>query len=53
MTIGERIAQLRKEHALSQEELGEQLNVSRQAIYKWESSASLRHREPWQHAYQG
>ena len=41
MTIGERIAQLRKEHALSQEELGEQLNVSRQAIYKWESNASL------------
>ena len=41
MTVGERIAQLRKEHTLSQEELGEQLNVSRQAIYKWERKASL------------
>ena len=41
MTVGERIAQLRKEHTLSQEELGEQLNVSRQAIYKWERNASL------------
>lgn len=30
-----------KEHTLSQEELGEQLNVSRQAIYKWERNASL------------
>ena len=41
MTIGQKIAQLRKEHHLSQEELGNQLGVSRQAIYKWESDASL------------
>lgn len=41
MTIGQRIAQKRKELALSQEALGEQLGVSRQAIYKWESDAAL------------
>ncbi len=41
MTLGQRIAQKRKELGLSQEGLGEQLKVSRQAIYKWESDASL------------
>ena len=41
MTIGQRIAALRKERRLSQEELGAQVGVSRQAIYKWESDASL------------
>lgn len=41
MTSGQRIAQKRKELGLSQEGLGEQLGVSRQAIYKWESDASL------------
>ncbi len=41
MTLGQRIAQKRKELGLSQEGLGEQLGVSRQAIYKWESDASL------------
>ena len=41
MTIGQRISALRKERRLSQEELGAQLGVSRQAIYKWESDASL------------
>ena len=41
MTVGERIAQKRKELGLSQEGLGERLGVSRQAIYKWESNASL------------
>lgn len=41
MTLGQRIAQKRKEQGLSQEGLGEQLGVSRQAIYKWESDASL------------
>ncbi|WP_251317096.1 helix-turn-helix domain-containing protein [Flintibacter muris] len=41
MTIGQRIAQKRKESGLSQEGLGEQLGVSRQAIYKWESDACL------------
>ena len=41
MTTGQRIAQKRKELALSQEALGAQLGVSRQAIYKWESDAAL------------
>lgn len=41
MTVGQRIAQKRKELGLSQEALGEQLGVSRQAIYKWESNATL------------
>lgn len=41
MTLGQRIAQKRKELGLSQEGLGEQLGVSRQTIYKWESDASL------------
>ena len=41
MSIGQRIAQKRKEQGLSQEALGEQLGVSRQSIYKWESEAAL------------
>lgn len=41
MTVGQRIAQKRKEKGLSQEALGERLGVSRQAIYKWESDAAL------------
>jgi len=41
MTVGQRIAHKRKELGLSQEALGEQLGVSRQAIYKWESDATL------------
>lgn len=41
MTIGQRIAQGRKTCNLSQEALGEQLGVSRQSIYKWESDTAL------------
>lgn len=41
MTIGQRIAQKRKEAGLSQESLGAELGVSRQSIYKWESDAAL------------
>ena len=41
MTIGQRIAQLRRERGMSQEELGEAMGVSRQAISKWESDAAL------------
>lgn len=41
MTIGQRIAQKRKELGLSQEALGEELGVSRQSIYKWESDSAL------------
>ena len=41
MTVGQRIALKRKELGLSQEALGEQLGVSRQSIYKWESDTVL------------
>ncbi len=41
MTLGQRIAQKRKEMGWSQEALGEQLGVSRQSIYKWEAGSSL------------
>ena len=41
MTIGQRIAQKRKELGLSQEALGSKLGVSRQSIYKWEAGSGL------------
>ena len=41
MTLGQRIAQKRKEQGLSQEALGDRLGVSRQSIYKWESDTAL------------
>ena len=41
MTLGQRIAQKRKELGLSQEALGDKLGVSRQSIYKWESGSAL------------
>lgn len=36
MTMGERIQQLRKAAGLSQEQLAEKLDVSRQSVSKWE-----------------
>lgn len=39
MTLSEKLYMLRKKNGLSQEQLAEQLNVSRQAISKWESGA--------------
>ena len=36
MTVGERIQQLRKAAGLSQEQLAEQIDVSRQSVSKWE-----------------
>ncbi len=41
MSLGEKIKELRKSRGMSQEELAEQINVSRQAISKWELDASL------------
>ena len=38
MSLGEKIKKLRKENNLSQEQLAEKLNVSRQAISKWEAN---------------
>lgn len=40
MLLSEKIAFLRREAGLSQEELAERLEVSRQAVSKWESGAS-------------
>lgn len=37
MSLGERIALARKQAGLSQEQLGDRLGVSRQAVSKWES----------------
>lgn len=37
MSIGERITELRKERSLSQGQLAEALEVSRQAVSKWEN----------------
>lgn len=36
MTCGEKIAALRKENNLTQEQFAEVLNVSRQSVSKWE-----------------
>ncbi len=41
MTIGQKIAILRTSHNLSQEQLAEKLDVSRQSVSKWESDKSL------------
>ena len=40
MAFSQRLHQLRREHGLSQEELGSVIGVSRQAVQKWESGAS-------------
>lgn len=40
MNLGERIYQLRTRQALSQEDLADRLDVSRQSISKWETSAA-------------
>lgn len=40
MELYERLVELRKRENLSQEKLAELLNISRQAISKWESGAS-------------
>lgn len=42
MKLSEKIVQLRKSQGLSQEELAERLNLSRQAVSRWESGGSLR-----------
>lgn len=40
--IGKNISILRKKQGLTQEELAKQLNVSFQAVSKWETGVSLR-----------
>ncbi len=41
MTIGQKLLELRKEKQLSQEEVAEKLNVTRQTISKWETDQSM------------
>lgn len=41
MTLSEKIVSLRKAHSWSQEEFAEKLNVSRQAISRWENGTAL------------
>ena len=41
MTLADRIQQLRKQRGISQEELADQVGVSRQAVSKWESEQSV------------
>ena len=41
MTLGEKLQMLRKSRSLSQEQLAEELEVSRQAISKWECGDSV------------
>lgn len=41
MTLGNRIRQLRIQMGISQEELAEQLNVSRSAVAKWETDGGI------------
>lgn len=41
MVLGEKIQKLRKENNLSQEQLAEKLNISRQALSKWELGTSI------------
>ena len=41
MKLSEKLYSLRKKNGLSQEQLAERLNVSRQAISKWESGISV------------
>ena len=41
MTLGEKILKLRSTHKMSQGDLAEKLNVSRQSISKWETNQSV------------
>jgi transcriptional regulator with XRE-family HTH domain len=41
MNITEKLIQLRKSKGISQEELAEKLDVSRQAISRWETGTAL------------
>ena len=40
MSLGERIAQLRKENGMNQSDLSKAMDVSRQAVSKWENDLS-------------
>ncbi|MDX6154519.1 helix-turn-helix transcriptional regulator [Marinococcus sp. PL1-022] len=38
MNVGEQLRHLREHHDMSREELAQEMNVSRQAVYKWETN---------------
>ena len=42
MDLADKITKLRKQNGWSQEELAARLDISRQAVSKWESGVSLR-----------
>ena len=41
MSLGEKLSMLRKARGMSQEQLAEQLGVSRQAVSKWELNEAV------------
>lgn len=41
MTFAEKLKSIRKQSGMSQEQLGEKLGVSRQAVTKWETDAGI------------
>ena len=41
MTIAEKLKYLRREHNMTQEDMAEKLNVSRQTISKWETNITI------------
>ena len=41
MILADKIIALRKKHGMSQEELAEKINVSRQSVSKWEGAQSI------------
>ena len=41
MELGKKIKQLRKFSGMTQEQLAEKLNISRQALSKWENGTSM------------
>ncbi len=49
MALSDKLYMLRKKSGLSQEQLAEQLSVSRQAISKWESGQSVPERKTDSH----
>ncbi|RPK04765.1 helix-turn-helix domain-containing protein [Priestia endophytica] len=38
MNLGEQLKDLREKHNMSREDLAQKMNVSRQAVYKWETN---------------
>ena len=41
MAFGDRLAEVRRGHGLTQEQFAEQLQVSRQAVSKWERNEAM------------